>query len=78
MKEVVTYFALIAMEFNDEAVCNAFYKNYKSSNGLVLGHTATCSMVIRYEDPRDLSYGSLDDLKPPPPPRPKAIGEIVQ
>ena len=25
MKEVVTYVALIVMEFNDEAVCNAFY-----------------------------------------------------
>ena len=78
MKEVVTYIALIAMEFNDEATCNAFYKNYKSSNGLMLEHTATCSTVMRYEDDRNLTYGTLDDLVPPPLPRPEAIGEIAQ
>ena len=39
MKEVVTYVAIVMMEFNDEATCNAFYKNYKSSSGLMLEHT---------------------------------------
>ena len=78
MKEVVTYIALIAMEFNDEATCNAFYKNYKSSSGLMLEHTATCSTVIKYKDDRDLTYGTLDHINPPPLPRPEAIGEIAQ
>jgi hypothetical protein len=79
MKEVVTYIALIAMEFNDEATCNAFYKNYKSSSGLMLEHTATCSTVIKYKDERDLTYGTFDNhVTPPPLPRPEAIGEIVQ
>lgn len=78
MKEVVTYIALIAMEFNDEATCNAFYKNYKSSSGLMLEHTATCATVMRYEDDRDLTYGTFDHITPPPLPRPEAIGEIVQ
>ena len=45
MKETVVYVALIMMEFNDEAVCNAFYKNYNSSPG----HTPNCAMIIRYE-----------------------------
>jgi len=78
MKEVVTYVAIVMMEFNDEATCNAFYKNYKSSNGLMLEHTATCSTVIKYENSRDLTYGTLDTLTPPPLPRPEAIGKIVQ
>jgi len=78
MKEVVTYIALIAMEFSDEATCNAFYKNYKSNNGLMLEHTATCATIMRYEDDRDLSYGTLDHITPPPLPRPEVIGEIVQ
>lgn len=73
MKETIVFIATVFMEFNDEAHCNAFYKNYKSSNGLLMGHTPTCAMVIRYEDPRDLSYGSLDDLAPPPMPRPEGM-----
>ena len=67
MKEVVTYIALIAMEFNDEATCNAFYKNYKSNNGLMLEHTPTCAKVIKFEG----------DYFPPPLPRPKIIEELV-
>jgi len=55
MKEIVTYVAIVMMEFNEEAVCDAFYKNYKSSNGLML---------------EPLRYGHLDDLKSPPLPRP--------
>jgi hypothetical protein len=78
MKEVVTYVAIVMMEFNDEATCNAFYKNYNSSNGLMIEHTATCSTVIKYKDVRDLTYGTLDTLMPPPLPRPEVIGEIVQ
>ena len=79
MKEVVTYVAIVMMEFNDEATCNAFYKNYKSSNGLMLEHTATCSTIMRYEDDRNLTYGTLDDhVISRPLPRPEAIGEIVQ
>ena len=68
MKEVVTYIAIVMMEFNDEATCNAFYKNYKSSSGLMLEHTATCSRVVRFEG----------ESFPPPLPRPEAIGKIVQ
>ena len=45
MKEVTVYVALVMMEFNDEAVCNAFYKNYNS----VQNHTPTCSKIIRFE-----------------------------
>ena len=78
MKEIITYVAVVMMEFNDEATCNAFYKNYKSSNGLMLEPTATCSTIIKYENGSDLTYGTLDDLMPPPLPRPEAIGEIVQ
>jgi len=74
MKEVVTYIALIAMEFSDEATCNAFYKNYNSTEG----HTPTCTTVMRYEDDRDLTYGTLDHITPPPLPRPEVIGKIVQ
>tara|TARA_A100000172_G_C3042750_1_gene111182 strand:- start:286 stop:510 length:225 start_codon:yes stop_codon:yes gene_type:complete len=73
MKEVVTYVALIVMEFNDEATCNAFYKNYNSAEG----HTPTCAKVISFEGDRDLTYGILDHVTPPPIPRPEAIGEIV-
>ena len=47
MKEVVTYVAIVMMEF-------------------------------KYEDGRDLTYGTLDTLTPPPLPRPEAIGKIVQ
>ena len=79
MKEIITYVAVVMMEFNDEATCNAFYKNYKSSNGLMLEHTATCSTVIKYKDGRDLTYGTLDDhVIPRPLLRPEAIGKIVQ
>ena len=70
MKEVITYIAIVMMEFNDEATCNAFYKNYNSSNGLMIEHTATCSTVIKYKDVRDLNYGTLDTLMPPPISRP--------
>ena len=78
MKEIITYVAVVMMEFNDEATCNAFYKNYKSSNGLMLEHTATCSTIIKYEDGRDLTFGTFDHIAPPPLPRPEAIGKIVQ
>ena len=64
MKEVVTYVALIIMEFNDEATCNAFYKNYNSTEG----HTPTCSRIVRFEG----------DYFPSPLPRPEVIREIVQ
>ena len=67
MKEVVTYVALIMMEFSDEATCNAFYKNYKSNNGLMLEHTPTCSRVVRFEG----------KYIPPPMPRPKVIEGLV-
>ena len=70
MKEIVTYVAIVMMEFNEEAVCDAFYKNYKSSNGLMLEHTAECAKVITFEYPEPLRYGHLDDLKSPPLPRP--------
>ena len=64
MKEVVTYVAIVMMEFNDEATCNAFYKNYNSSPE----HTATCARIVRFEGK---SFS-------PPLPRPEAIGKIVQ
>ena len=64
MKEVVTYVAIVMMEFNDEATCNAFYKNYNS----LPEHTPTCSRVVRFEG----------ESFPPPLPRPEAIGKIVQ
>ena len=73
MNEVITYVAIVMMEFNSEAVCNAFYKNYKSSSGLMLEHTAKCSTIIKYVDERDLSVGTLDHLNPPPLPRPEGI-----
>ena len=70
MKETIIYVALIMMEFNDEAICNAFYKGY----GAPLGYPTKCSMIIRYKDPRDLSYGTLDDhVMGKPLPRPKGM-----
>jgi hypothetical protein len=71
MKEIV-FIATIFMEFSDEAVCNAFYKNYNSTAAT----DNKCSMIIRYNDPRNLSYGSLNDLNPPPMKRPDIIGKI--
>jgi len=68
----------VFMEFNEEAHCNAFYKNYKSSNDLMGGHTATCSMIIRYKDTLDLSVGTFDHVTPPPLPRPDAITNMRQ
>lgn len=68
MKEVVTYVAIVMMEFNEEATCNAFYKNYKSSNGLMVQHTATCSKIVRYEG------GNF----PPPLSRPEAVENIIK
>ena len=64
MKEVVTYVAMVLMEFSDEATCNAFYKNYNST----AGHTPTCHRVVKFEG----------DYYPPPLPRPKIIEDIVQ
>ena len=69
MKGTVVYVALIMMEFNDEAVCNAFYKGYNSTPG----HTPECSMIIRYDDDRDLSVGTFDYVTPPPLPRPEGL-----
>ena len=69
MKETILYVALIVMEFNDEAICNAFYKNYNTTPG----HTPKCSMIIRYKDPKDLSVGTFDHVTPPPLPRPKGM-----
>ena len=66
MKETIVFVATIFMEFNSEDVCNAFYKNYDSTNG----HIATCSKVIRFNDTQNLRVGHLDDLMPPPLPRP--------
>ena len=60
MKGTVVYVALIMMEFNDEAVCNAFY-------------TPECSMIIRYDNDRDLSVGTFDYVTPPPLPRPQGL-----
>tara|TARA_R100000329_G_scaffold149172_1_gene139307 strand:- start:335 stop:520 length:186 start_codon:yes stop_codon:yes gene_type:complete len=59
MKETVIYVALIMMEFNDEAVCNAFYKNYNSSPG----HTPQCFEMKRFEG----------EFFPPPLPRPEGL-----
>ena len=59
MKEVVTYVALIVMEFNDEAVCNAFYRNYNS----IEGHTPTCAQVTKF----------VGEYIPAPLPRPEAV-----
>jgi hypothetical protein len=59
MKETVVYVALIIMEFNDEAVCNAFYKNYNSSPD----HTPQCYEMKRFEG----------ESFPPPPPRPEEL-----
>jgi hypothetical protein len=78
MKEVITYVALVMMEFNDEATCNAFYKNYKSNNGLLLEHTATCSTIIKYKDERNLNYGTFYHTSPPPLPRPKVVENIIK
>ena len=64
MREVVTYVALVMMEFNDEATCDAFYKNYNSA----LNHTPTCSRMVRFEG----------ESFPPPLPRPKIIEELVE
>ena len=72
MKETVIYVAMIMMEFNDEAVCNAFYKGYNSTPG----HTPQCSMIIRYDDKRELSVGTFDHVTPPPLPRPAAIANM--
>jgi len=72
MKETVIYVAMIMMEFNDEAVCNAFYKGYNSTPG----HTPQCSMIIRYDDKRELSVGTFDHVTPPPLPRPDAIANM--
>ena len=68
MKEVVTYVAIVMMEFNEEATCNAFYKNYKSSNGLMVQHTANCSEVVKYEG----------DNFSPPLSRPEAVENIIK
>jgi len=59
MKEVTVYVALIMMEFNDEAVCNAFYKNYGSTEG----HTPSCHEITRFES----------ESFPPPLPRPEGL-----
>ena len=75
MKEIV-FIATVFMEFNEESHCNAFYKNYKSSNGLLMGHTAKCSMITRYKDNRELSVGTFDHVTPPPLPRPAAIANM--
>lgn len=72
MKETIIYVALIMMEFGDEAICNAFYKNYNSTPG----HTPQCSMIIRYKDPKDLSVGTFEHVTPPPLPRPESIGRL--
>jgi len=75
MKEIV-FIATVFMEFSEESHCNAFYKNYNSNNGLMMGHTAQCAALIRYIDKKDIKVGTFEHVTPPPLPRPESIGRL--